>query len=225
MNTNPISTPSHSAPPSTTTPVGEHSYAPPYPQWVERNIREENSSPAARERARVRGKAGEGILIAILSLFVLGGLPACSKSKSTGESSASASAKTLYRCSMHPWIVSDKPGKCPICHMDLVLVRDNESGPSIPGRATIHMSSEVEQRIGVTVATVEKRDLSTSIHASAQVAYDPQLYSALLEHREALAFLRKGPPGEIARHYRGSADHRALLRTAPASNGALGIPN
>ncbi len=27
---------------------------------------------------------------------------------------------TYYTCSMHPQVVSDKPGKCPICHMDLV---------------------------------------------------------------------------------------------------------
>lgn len=28
--------------------------------------------------------------------------------------------KTIYTCPMHPEIVSNKPGKCPICKMELV---------------------------------------------------------------------------------------------------------
>ena len=28
--------------------------------------------------------------------------------------------QTIYTCSMHPVIVSDKPGKCPVCKMNLV---------------------------------------------------------------------------------------------------------
>lgn len=30
---------------------------------------------------------------------------------------------TYYTCSMHPQVVSDKMGTCPICHMDLVMVK------------------------------------------------------------------------------------------------------
>jgi Cu(I)/Ag(I) efflux system membrane fusion protein len=29
-------------------------------------------------------------------------------------------AKLVYTCSMHPIVMSDKPGKCPICKMGLV---------------------------------------------------------------------------------------------------------
>jgi Cu(I)/Ag(I) efflux system membrane fusion protein len=32
-----------------------------------------------------------------------------------------------YTCSMHPQIVGDKPGKCPICHMDLVPVEKKKN--------------------------------------------------------------------------------------------------
>jgi hypothetical protein len=28
--------------------------------------------------------------------------------------------KTVYTCTMHPEVISDKPGKCPKCGMDLV---------------------------------------------------------------------------------------------------------
>jgi len=49
------------------------------------------------------------------SLF-LGVFASCSKSTSPTE-------KTLYTCSMHPQVIQDHPGDCPICGMKLVPVR------------------------------------------------------------------------------------------------------
>lgn len=37
-----------------------------------------------------------------------------------------ANAKSYYTCSMHPEIREDKPGKCPICHMNLTKVTVSE---------------------------------------------------------------------------------------------------
>jgi membrane fusion protein, copper/silver efflux system len=51
------------------------------------------------------------------SLF-LGVLTSCSKSTSPTE-------KTLYTCSMHPQVIQDHPGECPICGMKLVPVRND----------------------------------------------------------------------------------------------------
>jgi len=42
---------------------------------------------------------------------------------SHGEHPSSASDKQLYTCGMHPQIVQDKPGDCPICGMKLQPVR------------------------------------------------------------------------------------------------------
>lgn len=32
-----------------------------------------------------------------------------------------------YTCSMHPQVMQDKPGNCPICHMDLIVVKKTNS--------------------------------------------------------------------------------------------------
>ncbi len=44
--------------------------------------------------------------------------PSKNETKISGE--AQEQAKTIWTCSMHPQIEQDKPGKCPICGMDLV---------------------------------------------------------------------------------------------------------
>ena len=50
------------------------------------------------------------------------------------ESSKSAE-KTLYTCSMHPQVVQDHPGDCPICGMKLVPIRKQPSPPAATTRS------------------------------------------------------------------------------------------
>ncbi len=38
-----------------------------------------------------------------------------------------ASAKHLWHCGMHPQVIQDHPGECPICHMDLTPVNASDS--------------------------------------------------------------------------------------------------
>lgn len=51
----------------------------------------------------------------------------CNNSSSQKEAAISA---TKYTCPMHPQIIADKPGTCPICHMDLVPVNMKASNDS-----------------------------------------------------------------------------------------------
>ncbi|WP_224751194.1 heavy metal-binding domain-containing protein [Mucilaginibacter pankratovii] len=39
-------------------------------------------------------------------------------------------AKVLYTCTMHPEVLSDKPGKCPKCGMTLVKKVDAKKKPA-----------------------------------------------------------------------------------------------
>ncbi len=49
--------------------------------------------------------------------------------KNTGATASSSERRILYyQSSMHPWIKSDRPGKCTICGMDLAPVFEGESG-------------------------------------------------------------------------------------------------
>lgn len=103
--------------------------------------------------------------------------------------------KTMYHCPMHPSYTSDRPGTCPICHMDLVPIESPpESGEAPPAgdRAAVFVPADKEQWIGVRTSMVETRALEVLVRASARVSYDPDLYAALAEHREVLAARDRG---------------------------------
>jgi len=69
-----------------------------------------------------RGKGSWIILsVAAVALVVAGAVlvSACRRDGAAASAKGSAVTKS-WHCAMHPQVVSDKPGTCPICHMDLV---------------------------------------------------------------------------------------------------------
>jgi Cu(I)/Ag(I) efflux system membrane fusion protein len=98
-----------------------------------------------------------------------------------------------YYCPMHPEVVRDSAGTCPICNMQLIQKREpghagHDSGQtgehsvtatSVPGRISIAISPEKRQLIGLTLATVAKRDLTRNIRTSALVEHDETRYTKI----------------------------------------------
>jgi Cu(I)/Ag(I) efflux system membrane fusion protein len=89
--------------------------------------------------------------------------------------------KQLYTCSMHPFIIKDKPGICPICGMELIKKLDDAPGG---GAQTAeqkqqadmlgHVSLSPTQRVMANVATVAAKQttLDKEINAVGIVQYD-----------------------------------------------------
>ena len=48
----------------------------------------------------------------------------------TGKKMSDTATHKVYTCTMHPDVVSDKPGKCPKCGMTLVEKKTNKKGMS-----------------------------------------------------------------------------------------------
>jgi Cu(I)/Ag(I) efflux system membrane fusion protein len=59
-------------------------------------------------------------LICISILFLVIAAIGCNNNKDNHADHKTESVQEIYTCPMHPEIIRDKPGQCPICGMDLV---------------------------------------------------------------------------------------------------------
>jgi len=91
-----------------------------------------------------------------------------------GEKTAQGTVQ--YTCPMHPFIIKDKPGACPICGMSLVPVKKAEEGKPKEGEMEMleHVSLSPTQLVMANVATVkvDRVPLAKEVAAVGIVQYD-----------------------------------------------------
>jgi RND family efflux transporter MFP subunit len=85
------------------------------------------------------------ILFVALLAVIATGVISCGKN-SGHETAGTSEAKTLYTCGMHPQIIQDHPGNCPICGMKLTPIRkqagtDQVSAPAGERKIKYYKSS------------------------------------------------------------------------------------
>jgi len=77
-----------------------------------------------------------------------------------------AKGKHLYVCPMHPEVIQDHEGACPICGMDLVPAE----GASVEeDRSIITISPEVTNNLSVQVTPVRRRDVERTAYLPAYI--------------------------------------------------------
>jgi membrane fusion protein, copper/silver efflux system len=79
----------------------------------------------------------------------------------------SGEAISHYTCPMHPSVHEARPGKCPICGMDLVPVTQSEAKSGV-----VRVDAERLQKIGVRFADVERKPLVRTVRALGRVTWD-----------------------------------------------------
>lgn len=85
---------------------------------------------------------------------------------------ADATAKTLYTCGMHPQIISEEPGDCPICGMKLTPKRDTGIQSGDINGVNIEIDPVTQQNMGLRTAVVIKGSLKHTIRTYGHITYD-----------------------------------------------------
>jgi len=75
----------------------------------------------------------------------------------------------MWTCSMHPQIQQPRPGKCPICAMDLIPVG---GGPAMVDLRQIEISPAARQLMNIQVRPVERRYVTTQVRMVGKVEFD-----------------------------------------------------
>ena len=78
-----------------------------------------------------------------------------------------AGQEKVWVCPMHPEIMQDHPGTCPICGMDLV-----ESKSHTAHDHSIHIDSETIQKLGVRLARVKRSTIADEVRTYGNVTAD-----------------------------------------------------
>ena len=83
------------------------------------------------------------------------------------KSDAPSDAATRYICPMHPSVVSDRPGDCPICGMALVLESSvqasSQTTSDVPGLAPLTLEDHRVQLLGLKTEPVTLAELDNAI--------------------------------------------------------------
>jgi len=99
-----------------------------------------------------------------------------------GEQAATAEEQ-LWTCPMHPDYITDRPGSCPICGMDLVPMErggetaaggesDGAMAETVEGLSTVHLTEAKRQLSGVTTVEAQVRGVHPTVETVGIVKAD-----------------------------------------------------
>lgn len=142
-------------------------------------MKNENTNDTLWHGIFPRGRSGIiSLVIVAVVAFSLGGLFLGGGSEDNAVSEAQhehadavSSEPTMWTCSMHPQIRLPKPGKCPICFMDLIPVQAS-SGADELNPNQIRLSETAIQLAGIQVTPVSRGFAERSINMVGKLDYD-----------------------------------------------------
>ena len=85
----------------------------------------------------------------------------------------SEGSKTLYTCGMHPQVILDHPGNCPICGMKLTPIRNGAGvGTNAANSSAIAVDAATQQNMNIRTAEVVRGPLRKTIRTVGTIDYN-----------------------------------------------------
>ena len=115
------------------------------------------------------------VVLVIVAAFIVGYVartvtgPAAPIAEHEHVAQASGDQQQWWTCSMHPQIRQPKPGKCPICFMDLIPV--SSAGADL-GERQISFSEAVIKLMEIATAPVERKFVTAEVRMVGKIDYD-----------------------------------------------------
>ena len=83
-------------------------------------------------------------------------------------------AKTLYTCGMHPQVILDHPGNCPICGMKLTPIRNGVAGAdtNAASSSAIAVDAATQQNMNLRTAEIQLGPLRKTIRTVGTIDYN-----------------------------------------------------
>jgi len=116
------------------------------------------------------------------------------------DKKVAANKDVYYTCSMHPQINEPKPGKCPICGMNLIQVQKSKA----PKSDELLLSEQQIQLGNIVIDTIGKGVIGSETVLTATLNYDQQKLTAVssrvmgrvdkLYHKNIGDYIKKGEP-------------------------------
>lgn len=115
----------------------------------------------------------------ILCSFLLFIVVSCNNNKDPRPAYKTDTTPELYTCPMHPEIIRDKPGQCPICGMDLVIIETGGNKITEVNLESLLKPTNEFVVSSVPVTSVEKREEQIEIEALGNIGYDTRLVGSI----------------------------------------------
>ncbi len=151
------------------------------------------------------------LLFGALTFSLLMILSSCSKQNESGAKQSDTDsakapvitqAKEYYTCPMHPSVISDRPGACPVCGMALVKKSANKEASEAELALIKGVSLSQAQRVIANVSTIraERGSLKKVINAVGVVGYaEPLQAKVAARFRGRIEKLHVDYTGEVVR--------------------------
>ncbi|MEC4114194.1 efflux RND transporter periplasmic adaptor subunit [Myroides pelagicus] len=99
-----------------------------------------------------------------------------------GDEAPTTQAATVWTCSMHPQIKMDKPGKCPLCAMDLIPLKATDSGDDVIDDNAIQMSKQAIALANIQTTRVSSEEPIKDIQLYGTIQVDERLQQSQTSH-------------------------------------------